>query len=223
MRLRAGRGKIRNRRYRTRRGPLVVYSGANVPMIKALRNVPGVETIHVSRMNLLQLAPGGHVGRFIVWTEGAFKELNKIFGTRKYTGVQKKGYHLPRHEVSNPDLARIINSNEVQSALRPMKAPRSKSNQKKNPLKNSKAMDVLNPNARIVREAARKANEENRKKREAIIKEKRGLSAEQKKTIKQRRVDSRKWIGNMTNHLNETHQASKQLDIELKKLERQIE
>jgi large subunit ribosomal protein L4e len=66
--IRAGRGKLRNRRYRTRRGPLVVYSGQNVPLIKALRNVPGIEVVHVSRLNLLQLAPGGHVGRFIVWT-----------------------------------------------------------------------------------------------------------------------------------------------------------
>ena len=49
-----------------------------------------------------QLAPGGHAGRFIIRTQGAFKELNKIFGTRKYPGVQKKGYDLPRHEVSNP-------------------------------------------------------------------------------------------------------------------------
>ena len=67
-RIRAGRGKQRNRRHRTRRGPLVVYSGQNVPLIKALRNVPGVEVVHVTRLNLLQLAPGGHVGRFIVWT-----------------------------------------------------------------------------------------------------------------------------------------------------------
>jgi ribosomal protein L4 len=33
-------------------------------LLELLRNVPGVETVHVSRLNLLQLAPGGHVGRF---------------------------------------------------------------------------------------------------------------------------------------------------------------
>ncbi len=73
IKVRAGLGKLRNRRYRTRRGPLVVYSGKNVPLVRALRNIPGVETVHVSRLNLLQLAPGGHVGRFVIWTEGAFK------------------------------------------------------------------------------------------------------------------------------------------------------
>ena len=221
--LRAGRGKARNRRFRTRRGPLVVYSGANVPLLRALRNVPGVETIHVSRMNLLQLAPGGHVGRFIIWTEGAFKELNNIFGTFKRAGNQKQGYHLPTNVVTNPDLNRVINSNEIQSALRPVKRSSSRFSQKKNPLNNSRAMDRLNPNARLVREAARKANEENRKRREQLIKDKKGLTADQKKVQKQRSNGSRKWIQGATANLAEVHQASKDLDLKLKKLERQIE
>ncbi len=160
IKLRAGRGKARNRRYRTRKGPLVVYSGANVPLIKALRNVPGVEVTHVSRLNLLQLAPGGHVGRFIIWTEAAFKELNNIFGTHKYEGVQKKGYHLPHHEVTNPDISRVINSNEIQTAVRNKQtAITTRSRQKRNPLTNTKHMEELNPNAKLVRIAATKANE----------------------------------------------------------------
>ncbi len=111
VKVRAGKGKLRNRRYRSRRGPLVVYSGANVPLIKALRNVPGVEVAHVSRLNLLQLAPGGHVGRFVIWTESAFKELNNVFGTYTQNSSQKKGWSLPTHEVTNPDISRVINSN----------------------------------------------------------------------------------------------------------------
>jgi large subunit ribosomal protein L4e len=121
VKVRAGKGKLRNRRYRSRRGPLVVYSGANVPLIKALRNVPGVEVTHVSRLNLLQLAPGGHVGRFVIWTESAFKELNNVFGTYKQASSQKKGWTLPSHEVTNPDISRVINSNEIQSAIRDAK------------------------------------------------------------------------------------------------------
>lgn len=160
IKVRAGRGKIRNRRHRTRRGPLVVYKGANVPLIKALRNVPGVETVHVSRLNLLQLAPGGHVGRFIIWTEDAFNELNNIFGTTKQSSSQKSGWSLPTHEVTNPDVSRIINSNEIQTAIRTQRRQSVNHNiQKRNPLTNTKHMDELNPNARVVREAARKANE----------------------------------------------------------------
>jgi large subunit ribosomal protein L4e len=85
---------LRNRRYRTRRGPLVIYGGNNVPLVRALRNIPGVETVHVSRLNLLQLAPGGHVGRFCVWTESAFRELNNIFGTHKNPA---RNFTLPIH------------------------------------------------------------------------------------------------------------------------------
>jgi hypothetical protein len=31
--------------------------------------------IQVDALNLLKLAPGGHVGRFCIWTESAFKKL----------------------------------------------------------------------------------------------------------------------------------------------------
>lgn len=90
---------------------MVVYSGANVPLLKALRNVPGVEVAHVNRLNLLQLAPGGHVGRFVIFTEGAFAELNNVFGTQTKVSQQKKGFTLPYAEVTNPDISRVINSN----------------------------------------------------------------------------------------------------------------
>ena len=28
----------------------------------------------------MQLAPGGHVGRFIIWTRSAFEKLDEVFG-----------------------------------------------------------------------------------------------------------------------------------------------
>lgn len=222
-RIRAGRGKIRNRRHRTRRGPLVVYSGQNVPLIKALRNVPGVEVAHVSRLNLLQLAPGGHVGRFVIWTEDAFKELNNVFGTHKFAGKQKQGYVLPRHEVTNPDLGRIINSNEIQTAIRNQKKNVVTHNiQKRNPLTNSKHLDELNPNATIQREAAKKANEEGRKRRQDKITQKRGLSVEERKVVKERKANSQKWIKTFRNYVSQLTQKSVEENIALKKLERQI-
>merc|ERR1712079_397429 len=44
-------------------------------LTKAFRNIPGVDTIQVDNLNLLKLAPGGHVGRFCIWTEGAIRKL----------------------------------------------------------------------------------------------------------------------------------------------------
>jgi len=142
--IRSGKGKMRNRRYTMRKGPLVIYSDDN-GIVRALRNIPGVETASVDSLNLLQVAPGGNFGRFIIWTEGAFKKLNEIYGSLKSEAPAKKGYHLPRAMMENADVARIINSTEVQSVLKPkLEAPKS-SGKKKNPLKNKMVLARLNP------------------------------------------------------------------------------
>lgn len=155
-RVRKTKGKMRNRRYVMRRGPLVVYSEDN-GIVRAMRNIPGVETANVERLNLLTLAPGGQFGRFVIWTEGAFKKLSEIYGTLKSGAPMKRGYHLLRPMMENADVARIINSDEVQSVLRPkLEAPK-KHAPKKNPLKNKAVMAELNPGSaqkRLIRKRA---------------------------------------------------------------------
>jgi|Transcript_66439 large subunit ribosomal protein L4e len=151
--VRSGKGKMRNRRYTMRRGPLVVYSEDN-GLVRAIRNIPGVETASVDSLNLLQVAPGGNFGRFIIWTEGAFKKLNAIYGSMK-GGSSKKGYRLPRAAMENADVARIINSDEVQSVLKPKLDAPKKFGAKKNPLKNKMVMARLNPGV-LQKTAARK-------------------------------------------------------------------
>jgi large subunit ribosomal protein L4e len=163
--LRAGKGKLRGRRHRQRRGPLVVYSpeadGKQIHL--GFRNVPGVETCPVTSLNLLQLAPGGHLGRFIVWTSAAFKALDEIYGSTTEASAHKKDFLLPSNLVSQSDLARLINSSEIQSTLKAAKSngrtPRS-SVQKKNPLKNKQVMIRLNPYAPVF---AKKAQEKEAK------------------------------------------------------------
>jgi large subunit ribosomal protein L4e len=82
---------MRNRRYVLRKGPLVVY-GADHGISKAFRNLPGVEVASVDALNLLQLAPGGHLGRFVIFTKSAFDRLDKIFGKwRTLPGVASSG------------------------------------------------------------------------------------------------------------------------------------
>merc|ERR1712167_491217 len=77
--IRSGKGKMRNRRYVQRRGPLVVY-GEDNGIKKAFRNISGVEVADVSALNLLQLAPGGHLGRFVIFTENALSKLDGLYG-----------------------------------------------------------------------------------------------------------------------------------------------
>merc|ERR1719146_179702 len=96
-------------------------------------------------MNLLQLAPGGTFGRLIIWTEPAFKELQALFGSFKAGSEMKKGYHLMRPMMTNADLGRIINSDEVQSVVNPAKEAPKKAELKRNALKNRNVMAKLNP------------------------------------------------------------------------------
>jgi len=144
--IRAGKGKRRNRRYVQHRGPLVIYEAAG-PLTRAFRNIPGLDLCHVSRLNLLQLAPGGHLGRFIIWTQSAFAKLDSVFGTFRKESEQKVGYKLPRAKMYNADLGRIINSDEIQSVLRPKKSNGTRNVRKKNPLKNFGFLVKLNPYA----------------------------------------------------------------------------
>merc|ERR1711972_1062981 len=111
-----GKGKYRNRRYVMKKGPLFIYKN-DEGCTKAFRNIPGVETCDVSRLSLKQLCPGGHLGRLVVYTEGAFKELRAIYGTGRKVAPKKKNFFLGKSVMTNCDLHRIINSDEVQSVL----------------------------------------------------------------------------------------------------------
>lgn len=150
--IRAGVGKMRNRRHRQRRGPLVVFSEDH-GITQAFRNLPGVELANVRRLNLLQLAPGGHLGRFIIWSKCAFDHLDKVYGTYRHGSMLKNDYELPRNKVTNPDITRIINSEEVQSVLRRRGPSKTRRNRiaKRNPLKNGELMVRLNPYAQNMR------------------------------------------------------------------------
>ncbi|KAJ1722259.1 60S ribosomal protein L4B [Coemansia erecta] len=152
--IRAGRGKLRNRRHRQRRGPLVVY-GEDKGISHAFRNLPGVELVSVTRLNLLQLAPGGHLGRFVIWTQPAFEALNKVFGTQTEASEQKNGYTLPTAVINNTDVSRIIGSAEVQAVVRPAgsRSTQRPFTQKKNPLRNKQVLFRLNPYAQVLRRA----------------------------------------------------------------------
>lgn len=146
------KGKMRNRMFRQRRGPLVVHAqGKDATTGRssielAFRNIPGVETVHVDRLNLLQLAPGGHMGRFCIWTKDAFERLNALFGTAPgETAELKSGFVLPRPSMANADLARLLNSSEIQGALNAKKSGQRAVPRKSNPLRNRGQMARLNP------------------------------------------------------------------------------
>jgi len=74
--IRAGKAKMRNRRYRTKKGPLIVVSN-NCPLMKSARNILGIDVVNVKSLNVHYLAPGSALGRLTLWTEGAIDMLSK--------------------------------------------------------------------------------------------------------------------------------------------------
>merc|ERR1712198_245036 len=144
QRFRAGRGKMRNRRRIQRKGPLVIYN-KDQGLTRAFRNIPGVDTLCVDHLNLLKLAPGGHVGRFCIWTEAAFRKLDPLYGTWRAASTKKKGYNLPMNKMTNTDLTRLLKSAEIQAVIRKPIKTIVRKQVKLNPLTNHGAMLRLNP------------------------------------------------------------------------------
>merc|ERR1712125_183459 len=137
--LRAGKGKMRDRRHKWRRGPLFVVDEGCESLRRALRNVPGCDMANVNRLNIRQLAPGGH------------------FGSGKGVSSTKKGYRLQNDVVTSADLNAIINSDAVQSVLVEKKQAATRTRgTKPNPLRNRRAMAKLNPYSVVLREARKK-------------------------------------------------------------------
>ena len=70
---------MRGRRYKMAVGPLVVV-GEDDGIIRAVRNLPGVDAVLARNLNILLLAPGAHPGRLTLWTESAIKVVDEIWG-----------------------------------------------------------------------------------------------------------------------------------------------
>jgi len=156
------------------------------------------------------------LGRFIIWTESAFKALNKVFGTYRLSAQEKTGYKLHRTVLENPDIARIINSNEVQSVVRQIKSNEARHEQKRNPLTSQQAMEALNPYHAVVKRMEKETAENNRKKRQEALNQKRGISKsltkEQKTQLKDRKKASKNWINGILKNLDDAYEPKEGAD-----------
>ena len=73
-RVRAGKGKMRGRRYVMKKSVLLVVERDD-GVIKAAKNLPGVDAVLVKDLNVELLAPGCKAGRLTVWTKSAIEYL----------------------------------------------------------------------------------------------------------------------------------------------------
>ena len=74
--VRAGVGKLRGRKYKRKKGPLIVVSG-DCSLLKSASNLSGVDIVIVNGLNAEVLAPGALPGRLTLWTEGALDIIKK--------------------------------------------------------------------------------------------------------------------------------------------------
>ncbi len=73
-RVRAGRGKMRGRRYKKKKSVLIVVRNKE-NVSKGFGNLPGVDVLTPSELNAENLAPGTHAGRLVIFTQGAIEDI----------------------------------------------------------------------------------------------------------------------------------------------------
>lgn len=77
--VRAGKGKMRNRKYRTKKSFAIIVA-EDKGVSKAARNLRGVDVSTVDKLSIELLAPGAQAGRLVLWSENAIKKLGEIYG-----------------------------------------------------------------------------------------------------------------------------------------------
>jgi large subunit ribosomal protein L4e len=76
--VRAGKGKMRGRKYKKKKSALLVVSdNGGVP--RGARNHPGIDVVKAGHLGVEQLAPGTHYGRLVVYTKSAIEDIAERF------------------------------------------------------------------------------------------------------------------------------------------------
>ena len=78
-RWRAGKGKMRGRRYKHPVSILFIVENHRSPFALAVKGLPGVSVAEPWNVSVMQLAPGGEPGRLTVITRGALDQLKARF------------------------------------------------------------------------------------------------------------------------------------------------
>ena len=71
-----GKAAWRGRRRKVRVGPLIIYS-EDAGVVRAGRNIVGVDVMSADDVSVIHLAPGGVPGRLTLWTESAVNRVRK--------------------------------------------------------------------------------------------------------------------------------------------------
>jgi large subunit ribosomal protein L4e len=76
--IRAGKGKMRGRKYRRKIGILFVIT-KDEGISKAVKNLPGCHVCRVENLSVEYLAPGANPGRLTIWSKSALNKLKETW------------------------------------------------------------------------------------------------------------------------------------------------
>jgi large subunit ribosomal protein L4e len=74
--VRAGKGKLRGRKYKKKKGPLIIVS-QDCKLTRAACNIPGMDICKIKNINAELLAPGTVPGRLTLWSKKSIELLEK--------------------------------------------------------------------------------------------------------------------------------------------------
>lgn len=74
--VRAGKGKMRGRKYKIKKSLLLVV-GEECNLLKSAENIPGVNVVIFNKLDTELLAPGANIGRATLFSENAIEEIRK--------------------------------------------------------------------------------------------------------------------------------------------------
>ncbi len=80
---RASKGKMRTGVRKRKGGKVypksaIIAVGKDAPVLKAARNIPGVDVVAAENLSVEKLAPGAKAGRLAIYTEAALLQLSKL-------------------------------------------------------------------------------------------------------------------------------------------------
>ncbi|MBW3003317.1 50S ribosomal protein L4 [Candidatus Woesearchaeota archaeon] len=74
--VRSGKGKMRGRKYRVKKGLLIVVKD-ECKLLKSARNILGVDVVQLNQLNAELLAPGADLGRLTLFTKNSIEKMSK--------------------------------------------------------------------------------------------------------------------------------------------------
>ena len=89
-----------------------------------------------------------------IWTEGAFKKLDGLYGSWRKPSSAKSSWNLPQPKMANTDLSALLKSEAIRKVLRAPNKKVKRAVVKTNPLKNIRTMLQLNPYAAVTKKNA---------------------------------------------------------------------